>query len=190
MNRLFSDVTRDELRTVFQPSKIVMGIVAVVPGIEYNLLPLCFHMWTSYSPLMYCVAIHCRNYSAELFRHASDFALAIPGETMADQVMYCGTHSGRDTNKAEKCGVRWLSSQTIDTPGIATALANLELTVKKRVETGDHLLVVGEVLSIRLAQPHAERPLLAIGPKTEGLQVLAKSGIHTIGVCPSRDSVL
>jgi flavin reductase (DIM6/NTAB) family NADH-FMN oxidoreductase RutF len=159
-----------------------MAVVGTPSRTEFNVLPLCFHTWCSYSPLLYCVAIHNTNYSSQLFRIAQEFVLAIPGEGMIDQVMYCGTHSGRDHNKARECGIEWLSPGSIGTPGISQAMANLEVGVTSRVPAGDHILVVGEVLSMRLSRPVEERPLLAVGPASDGFEVLARSGIHTIAV--------
>jgi hypothetical protein len=46
---------------------------------------------------------------------------------------------------------------------------------------GDHLMILGEVLSISKREV-TERPLLAIGPTSEKYEVLAKFGIHTLGV--------
>lgn len=182
MDRRFDNVTRDDLRAVFQPSKVLMAVVGIPSHTEFNVLPLCFHTWCSYSPLLYCIAIHNTNYSSQLFRIAQEFVLAIPGERMIDQVMYCGTHSGKNQNKADKCGIQWLPPISIGTPGISQAMANLEVSVTSTVPVGDHTLVVGEVLSMRLSRPVEERPLLAVGPMSDGFEVLAKSGIHTIAV--------
>jgi len=182
MQNSFNEISRDEIRNIFQPSKVVLGIVAAPLPSGYNILPLCFHTWCSYDPLLYAVAVENSNYSCELFQKADRFALAIIGESMVQEVVFCGTHSGRDCDKARACGIKWTEGFKIRVPGIETAIANIELIIKKRVPTGDHTLIIGEVVFISLAKNTKERPLLAIGPNSIGYEVLAREGIHTLGV--------
>ncbi len=182
----FKRITRDELRNVFQPSKILLAVVAGTLPIEYNVLPLCFHTWCSYSPLLYCVSIQHSNYSVELFKTAHDFVLALAGENMLNQVVFCGTHTGRNCNKVEECGIRLTKSYSVSTPGILDAIANIELSIREQTQTGDHLMVIGEVLAISLSDTCVERPLLAIGPNTKEYEVLWQHDIHTIGVIPRK----
>ena len=180
--------TRNELRSIFQPSKILL---AVFPGplpSGYNVLPLCFHTWCSYSPLLYSVAIQRSNYSAGLIESTHDFVLALVGESMLNQVIFCGTHSGRSCDKIKECGINLVKSHSVSTPSIQNAMANIEVLMLERVSTGDHIMVIGEVLSISISDTCMERPLLAIGPNPEGYEVLWQHDIHTIGVNSKRNS--
>ncbi len=179
-------VSRERLREMYQPSRIVLAVVRKDSGPAYNVLPLCFHSWCSYSPLLYCVAIQRTNYSKELFEKSQECCLAMPGENLLEVAAYCGSHSGRVVDKAKECNIQWMKSQEISTPGIQGALANMELKILEKRPVGDHLMVVSEVVSIVMSDS-SERLLLSIGPKSDGYDVLWKHGIHTIGVISKHD---
>lgn len=184
MSAEFRTATRDELRTIFQPSKVLLAVVPTPIPDRCNVLPLCFHTWCSYSPLLYCVAIQRSSYSAELFEVARDFTLGIPGEKMLGQVVFCGTHTGRTCDKARQCGIEWIASTSVSTPGIRTAIANMEVQTQDRLHAGDHLLVIGNVVSISISDIVDERPLLAVGPNSKECEVLWQHSIHSVGVIP------
>jgi flavin reductase (DIM6/NTAB) family NADH-FMN oxidoreductase RutF len=131
---------------------------------------------------MMTIAVECRSYSSTLFEQEDEFCLAVPGERLAREVLFCGTHSGRDLDKAKACGLQWEPPHRISTPGVRQAIANLEMRIVNRVPSGDHTLIVAEVLSIAMADNPEERALLSIGPATEGYEVLAESGQHVLGV--------
>ena len=174
------------MRHIFQPSKILLAVVPKPAAGDYNILPLCFHTWCSYSPLLYSIAVQQSNYSFQLFQSATEFVLAIPGENMLDKVTFCGTHSGRDCDKGTACGIQWAPSDHILTPGVRDAAANMEVLIRTRMTTGDHLMIIGEVVAIHLAEDNDQRPLLAVGPTPTGFEVLWSHGIHTIGVVRGR----
>jgi hypothetical protein len=48
--------------------------------------------------------------------------------------------------------------------------------------TGDHVLAVGEVLRFGVNRELSDRPLLSVGPRTRGYDVLAHEGVHRLGV--------
>ncbi len=186
MSLVFNNIDRNEIRRVFQPSKVVLAIVFDPQNNRYNILPLCFHMWCSYSPSLYAIAIHKKNYSSILFQEAEEFVLAIPGEGMVDEVMFCGTHSGKHINKSHECKIEWSEAYKIKTPGINTAIVNIEIQVKERSIAGDHQIILGEIKAMLKNKQNKERVLLAVGPESKGYEILAQHGIHTIGIIPKQ----
>jgi flavin reductase (DIM6/NTAB) family NADH-FMN oxidoreductase RutF len=182
MNKFTHGCSRRELRQRFQPSRVVLGVVRDGSLDRYNVITLAFNMWSSYSPLSMAVAVEHRNYSSALFEREGEFSLAIPGERMVREVLFCGTHSGRDRDKARECGFDWVPSDQIATPGIQQAIANLEMRTVERIPSGDHRIILAEVVSIAIAEGTEERQLLSIGPATRGFKVLARAGQHTLGV--------
>ncbi len=172
------------MRLIFQPSRVLLAIVGGSSS-AYNAITLCFHTWCSYSPLLYAVLIQKSNYSSRLFSVAEEFVLSVPGTRLLQQVIFCGTHSGRDCNKIPACGLQMTESQTVTTPSVLLAMANMELSVDQTVDSGDHLMVIGKVRTITISDLINERPLLSIGPNPGGYEVLWRCGIHTIGVIPA-----
>ncbi len=186
MSLVFNNIDRNEIRKVFQPSRIVLAIVFDSQNNRYNILPLCFHMWCSYKPLLCAIAIHEKNYSSILFQEAVEFVLAIPGEGMVDEVMFCGTHSGKYINKATECKIEWSEAYKIKTPGINTAIVNIEIQIKEKSIAGDHQIILGEIRAILQNKKNKERVLLAVGPESKDYEILAQHGIHTIGIIPKQ----
>ena len=131
---------------------------------------------------MMAVAVQNINASYELIQRADEFVLAVPGETLAAEVMECGLRSLREIDKAERLKLELIDSETVRVPGIRRAIANIELAKRLSVETGDHVLVVGEVLRFGVNSESTERPLLSVGADTRGYEVLAEHGIHRLGV--------
>jgi len=131
-------------------------------------------------------AVHNINHSYELLRVAREFVLAVPGETLANEAMLCGSVSGEDVDKVERCGFELLPSNRVAVPGIAAALANIELSTIGWHPVGDHAIVVGRVERYAVNETRKERPLLSVGPDDAGYEVLARRGIHRIGVIAPR----
>jgi flavin reductase (DIM6/NTAB) family NADH-FMN oxidoreductase RutF len=131
---------------------------------------------------MIAVAIQDVNRSYELIREAEEFVLAVPGETLAEDTMHFGFMTSRDVDKVSARPVELTPSETIKVPGILKAIANVELRKVATLTTGDHLLVVGEVLRFAVNTECRELPLLSVGPREAGYQVLARRGIHRIAV--------
>ncbi len=178
----FEVVPRQQFRRVFQPSRVVIGLFKAPNASGVNAITLCFDMHCSYKPPMMAFAVFHRAYTHSLLESTNECVLAVPGETMADQAMLCGIDSGKEVDKIAKHGLELVCSEHVAVPGLAKAIANIELRIARRVPSGDHLLVVGEVASYRTNPSNRERCLLSVGPEHDGYEVLAKSGIHRIGV--------
>src|SRR5262245_53213055 len=105
-----------------------------------------------------------------------------PGEDMVREAMACGIDSIRDADKVKALGIELIESRTISVPGLRQAIANIELRKRSMMESGDHLIVCGEVSKFGVNVTAKPRPLLSIGPDTGGYRVLAEHGIHRIAV--------
>jgi len=113
--------------------------------------------------------------------------LAVPGESFAHEALICGLQSGRDIDKVRECGFQIVDSKHVRVPGLRNAIANLELLIKSRIETGDHMTVIGEVRRYAVNTSSRERNLLSVGPEHDGYEVLAAKGIHRIAVTNRRN---
>lgn len=176
------ELKRNKFRALYQPSKLLLGIMSDESTGKYNIIALCFTMTCSYKPAMIAVSFEKKNHSYELMKSASSFVLAVPGESLAEQAMKCGVLSGRTVNKFDECGFTMQSLPNFGVPGISEAIANIELSVDSRFITGDHLTVIGRVLGYHVNPKNVEKNLLAIGPNIEGYKLLVRKGLHRIAV--------
>lgn len=181
-NKEFKTLKRQQFRRYYQPTRIVLGIVPADFPSGVNIITLCFSMYCSYDPPMMAFAVQEPAFSYELFRKARECVLSVPGETLAKETLFCGTHSGREVDKVTECGFELIPSSDVEVPGIRTAIANIELTIANKVQTGDHLTLIGLVKRFAVDVNSKERNLLSVGPEHEGYEVLVHKGIHRIGV--------
>lgn len=182
MEPLFSTVRRQQFRNYFQPTRIVLGLFADREQVV-NPITLCFSMYCSYKPPMMSFAVHRASHSHELLTTAEECVLAVPGEALADAVMFCGTRSRKEgIDKFRACNFRAAESERVTVPGISQAIANVELRLVAKIATGDHLTAFGRVLRFAVDEQSNERPLISVGTRTRGYDVLARHGIHRIAV--------
>ena len=62
-------------------------------------------------------------------------------------LFFCGTRSGRDTDKVKELNLATEPGEIIAVPRIKDALANLECKLVKSIVSGDHTLFIGEVVA-------------------------------------------
>ncbi len=68
---------------------------------------------------VFMIAVRNSRYTFELIEKADDFTVSIPaGDTCKDAVLFCGTKSGRDVDKFEKCQLKKLPAQQVASPVI------------------------------------------------------------------------
>jgi flavin reductase (DIM6/NTAB) family NADH-FMN oxidoreductase RutF len=180
---LFTDLSRQKFRDYFQPSRIVLCVLPA-RGTEsgFNVITLSFNMHCSYKPSMMAIAVQDVNQSYDLIRSSSEFVLAVPGESMAQAAMACGVKSVKSVDKVKELGLELIAGQKIAVPGLLRAIANVEMRKRAEIESGDHVLVVGEVLRFAVNRENRERPLLSIGRNASGFDVLSREGMHRLAV--------
>jgi len=86
-------------------------------------------------------------FSAELIKGSGEFIVNIPDWDLMEQVLYCGTHSGRDVDKFKETKLTpEKAGKLLKTPKIKECIGSIECSVIDGIEIGDHILFSGEVL--------------------------------------------
>jgi flavin reductase (DIM6/NTAB) family NADH-FMN oxidoreductase RutF len=177
---LFSPMRRQLFRAHFQPSRVVLCVLPASTPSGLNVITLCFTMYCSYKPPMLAIAIQNVNASHALIQSTDEYVLAVPGEGMAAEAMYCGTRSAADCDKVTDLKLDLVQSEQVRVPGLGKAIANVEMRKKHALIAGDHILVVGEALRFWVRRGTRELPLLSCGPDTRGYRVLQHKGLHRL----------
>lgn len=112
-----------------------------------NVIVLAWYMQTSFQPRLFAISIGKTRYSHKLILESKEFVLAFPSQKMKEQVLFCGTHSGKSTDKFKETGLIAVPSKKVKAPLIDGCLANFECKVVNSVDSGDHTIFVGEVLA-------------------------------------------
>jgi flavin reductase (DIM6/NTAB) family NADH-FMN oxidoreductase RutF len=112
-----------------------------------NIITLAWYMQTSIKPLMFAISIAHSRYSYETILSSGEFCLVFPPAEWADAALFCGTKSGRDTDKFDATGLVPLKPSKIQSPLIEGANAGFECRLIAATPTGDHTIFVGKAVT-------------------------------------------
>lgn len=112
------------------------------PG-KVNGMTAAWVVQVSVRPPLVLVSINKSHYTSDLIAEAGAFSVNVLRSDQDALARQCGFRSGRDTDKL--AGVEVVSKVT-GAPVLADCAAFLDCRVTQRVEAGDHVLYVGEVV--------------------------------------------
>lgn len=110
-----------------------------------NLATVSWWTYLSFCPNMIAYAMAKTSYSGEMVRKNKKVILTIPGKTLAEAVMGCGSTTGRDTDKAAKYDIALMEveNSTIKIP-VHSRVA-IQCNLEEYHEVGDHYLYICNV---------------------------------------------
>ena len=94
-------------------------------------------------PVILGIALMPVRYSYKLIKESGEFVVNLPTSKMIDQVIQCGSASGRDVNKFEEFGLTPLPAHKVKAPLIAECPVNIECVLIEVEQIGDHDLFKG-----------------------------------------------
>lgn len=164
---------------VGRPQRIVLAVTVDNEGAP-DIIPLGWKMMTSFDPPMYAISIGHTRYSCELVRQCREFVLAWPSEEMAEEVLFCGMHSGRKVDKFKDTGLTALDSSEVKPPLIGEAVANMECRLAGELISGDHTIFVGEIVASHISD--TPRKLLISVGEEKGYRYVGGNNRYRFGV--------
>ena len=159
------EVPFSEARDARYPREVVIGIAKDANG-KCNPIALGFVMNTSIKPPMIAVSIVPTHHTTAAIRHSGEFVIALPSEHQAEETMLYGTRSGRDTDKLTLANAKTEPAREIDCVLLSDAVANYECKLVGDMQTGDHVVFVGEVVCSHVNETPLRR-LYIVGPGHE-----------------------
>ncbi len=160
------EVSADEAWLRKYPERTVLAASVDSKG-QANLIALGWNMPTSHSPPIAAISIGITRYSHQLVHESQEFVLVFPSFEMRDQVMYCGTHSGRAVDKFQQTGLTPVPAKYVQPPLVKEAVVNMECRVIGELRTGDHTLFAGEILTAYISD-EVRQVLFNMGPDEQG----------------------
>ena len=113
-----------------------------------NIITLAWHTPISRQPPLYGISVAPKRHSYGLIEHSKEFVVNFVPYSLVEAAQFCGTHSGRSTDKVCQTGLTLQPSTMLSTPRITEAYAHLECTLVQNIELGDHHLLVGKVAAV------------------------------------------
>ncbi len=124
-------------------------LVGTGTGNDSNLITAAmFHVF-SLDPPMLGVGISPERHSFELLKEHGAFTVNVPDKDLLQEVMGCGSKSGRDIDKFEEFDLTRDQGGDLLVPSVAECGLSFECELKKTVESGDHYWFIGEVIGAK-----------------------------------------
>jgi flavin reductase (DIM6/NTAB) family NADH-FMN oxidoreductase RutF len=155
-----AETSWDDAITLASPHPYVLAVTSSPEG-KPNAIGLGWWTICSWSPRMIAISVGRSRYSRECLDHGHEFVLCLLGEEHARAAWICGTRSGRKLDKLAEAGLTVVPSLRTAVPTIAESVLSCECRVVSELQTGDHVLYVGEVVAVR-SVPGTPRHLYSI----------------------------
>jgi flavin reductase (DIM6/NTAB) family NADH-FMN oxidoreductase RutF len=115
---------------------------------ETNIITLAWHTPISRQPPLYGISVSPKRHSYGLIEQSKEFVVNFVPYSLVKAAQFCGTHSGRSTDKISKTNLTLQPSTMLSTPRITEAYGHLECNLAQNIALGDHQLLVGKVVAV------------------------------------------
>jgi flavin reductase (DIM6/NTAB) family NADH-FMN oxidoreductase RutF len=126
-----------------------------------NLFTAAWINVVSSTPPSVALGIRKNRHTYEYIEKSGDFSVNVAPTRLVEQVDYCGLVSGRTIDKWGTSGLHMQDADRISSPLVAECPYNLECVVKERIEIGEYVVVIAEII-----ESHAAESILAEDGKT------------------------
>ncbi|MBN1972907.1 MAG: flavin reductase family protein [Sedimentisphaerales bacterium] len=134
----------DAIKTKY-PEQVVIVIAKDKNG-KVNPVTLGWTMIVSGNPPMMAIAVAKKHYSIEAISYSRCFTICYPSSEMADETLFFGSKSGRDTDKFAECKCNAQPAEKIDSVLLSDAVANFECLLDSQAEAGDHIIFIAKIV--------------------------------------------
>jgi len=105
-----------------------------------------YNMKCSSNPSMLAVALWVEGYTHKVIHKEKEFVIAVPSLAMEKYIPIFGKLHGNEVDKFAKTSIPNKKAKFVKAPLLEEAYLNFECKLVKEVESGDHILFIGEVL--------------------------------------------
>ena len=144
------------------PEQTIIAVAKDSAG-KANPITLGWTMFASGSPPMMAIAVARGHYSVKAIEHSECFTIAYPSAEMAEDTLFFGSHSGRDTDKFAQSKCRTEPAKQVDSVLLTDAVANFECVLESQMAAGDHVIYVGKVVAAHVNTQRKKR-LYTVAP--------------------------
>jgi flavin reductase (DIM6/NTAB) family NADH-FMN oxidoreductase RutF len=137
----------DQALTLLSPHSYALVSTVDVGG-RPNLMGVGWWSIVSWEPRMLAVSIGRRRHTRGNLDQVPEFVLCFPNADQARGAWLCGTASGADVDKFKEGGFQAVPSASVRPPRFEGATVAIECKVAQRVEVGDHVLYIGDIVAM------------------------------------------
>lgn len=138
------------------------ALVTVKDSKKTNIITIAWHCTISKNPPLYGISVAPSRHSHSLLEESKEFVINFMPYSLVEKVQFCGTHSGKNTDKADKTDLSLINSEKISTSSIKESYACLECKLFDKLKLGDHSFFVGEVVNTTVEEEYFKGKILDI----------------------------
>jgi len=139
-------------KRILNPQTVLFPLPAVMVSCQHknekpNIITLAWVGVVCSEPPMVGIAIRSNRHSFDIIKKSKAFVVNVPKGDQLKATDFCGTHSGRDTDKFAEMNLTPVTGERCGAPLIEECPVNLECVVKEIIELGSHSLFIGEIVA-------------------------------------------
>jgi len=117
-----------------------------------NIITVAWHTPISKNPPLFGVSVAPSRFSHDLIKNSKEFVINFAPYDIVKNIHFCGTHSGRNTDKQKETNLSFVDSKIVKPKSILECFSHLECKLNNIITIGDHSLVVGEVVNLTYSE--------------------------------------
>lgn len=135
---------------ILAPRPVILVSTVNAQGIS-NAAPISFCMPISMEPPLIAFASAPDHDTVKNVLEIKDFVINIPAEDILDKLWVCKKSFPYGVSEIKEAKLTEEKSKSIKSPRIKECLAKFECKLFAQYETGDHLLIIGEIVEAEVA---------------------------------------
>ncbi len=136
--------TKEKLEAIWPE---VIGVVVTQKDGKVNLCPINYQATSTIyeKPLTVCLGLGNGNLTLENVLETGEFTYSYPYKDQLKDVLYCGTVSGRGTDKLANTKLQFEDSEHVAPPLLSGAVLSYECKLVHHYNAGQFTIVIGEI---------------------------------------------
>ncbi len=140
------EVSIKETFDKFKPESCVF-VISVDKNGKPNGMIAGWNMKCSSEPPLFAVALSKKGYTHKLIRQSREFVIAVPNKELEKEIEFFGSTHGDEVDKFKETKIEIEKAKFIKSPLIKQATINFECKLEKEVDSGDHIIFIGRILT-------------------------------------------
>jgi flavin reductase (DIM6/NTAB) family NADH-FMN oxidoreductase RutF len=126
---------------------LTMLVTCIDKNQNPNIITISWHTTLSKKPPLYGISLAPIRHSYKLISETNEFVINFLSSRYINDVHFCGTHSGKKTDKTKHTDFTFIPSEKTSVPRIKEAYAHFECALIDTLSVGDHILLIGKILN-------------------------------------------
>lgn len=139
-------------RKILNPGTLLSPLPAVMVTCgtlqKANILTVAWTGIINTKPPMTYISVRPSRHSYGIIKETGEFVINLTTSKLVRETDFCGVKSGRDMDKAAKCGLHLEAAGTVSAPVIAESPLSLECKIVEIKPLGTHDMFIAEITAV------------------------------------------